>query len=113
MNAPEAKTEWSKFLKFFTEQNIGRPTRLGVFERNGDNVADYWLQSGGALLGVDLDASKERFSIQIIVGEMEHVVVEPQQLRIILSRSGEEDGLDITEANGSTTILRFELAATE
>lgn len=110
MNAPQTKHEheWSKYLKFFTEQNIGRPTRLGVFERNGDSIADYWLECGGELLGVDMDKSADRVSIQVLIGELHHVVDEPQQVKFILSRSGEEDGFDITDADGRTTVLRFE-----
>lgn len=109
MNAPEIKHEWSKYLKFFTAQNSGRPTRLGVFERDGDTVIDYWLENGGALIGVDLDASNDHMSIQILVGEMEHFVAEPSEIKFILSRSREEDGIDITDTKGRTTILRFEL----
>ena len=110
MNAPQTEHEWSKYLKFFSEQNIGRPTRLGVFERNGDSIADYWLESGGKLLGVDLDTSADQASIQILIGELEHIVIEPQQAKFILSRSGDEDGFDITDAGGRTTVLRFETA---
>lgn len=100
-------------MQFYTDLNSGRPTRLGVFERNGDSVADYWLQSGGAFQGIDIDTSGGQMSIQIMVGEMEHVVNDPQQLKFLLSRSREEDGFDITESNGRTTVLRFELAGAE
>jgi hypothetical protein len=110
MNAPQLKHEWSKYLKFFSEQNAGRPTRLGVFERNGDSIADYWLESGGKLLGVDIDKSGDRTKLQILIGEMEHIVNEPQQVKFILSRSGDEDGFNITDSEGGTTVLRFETA---
>lgn len=113
MNTPETKLEWAKYLKFFTEHNIGRPTRLGLFERIGDTVIDYWLENGLAFIGVDIDPSEDSGSIQIFVGEMEHVIREPQQIKFILSRSGAEDGIDITGGDGRTTILRFEVANTD
>lgn len=110
MNAPQTEHEWSKYLKFFSEQNAARPTRLGVFERSGDSIADYWLESGGRFLGVDIDSSTSPLSIQILIDDMEHIVTEPQQVKFILSRSGEEDGFNITDAEGRTTVLRFETA---
>ncbi|MBK6724589.1 MAG: DUF5335 family protein [Acidobacteria bacterium] len=113
MNAPKRHGEWSKFLQFFTEQNRGRPTRLGVFERNGDSVIDYWIESGLVFIGVDIDPSTDSVTIQVLIGEMEHVVSEPQQIKFILSRSGDEDGIDITDSNGRTTVLRFEVAKTD
>jgi hypothetical protein len=113
MKTPEMKLEWAKYLKFFTEQNRGRPTRLGVFERDGDIVIDYWLESGLAFIGADLDPSSESVSIQILIGEMEHVVSESQQLKFVLSRSGDEDGIDITDSHGRTTVLRFEVTNTD
>jgi hypothetical protein len=113
MNKPKIDQEWSKYLKFFSEQNIGRRTRLGVFERDGDVVSDYWLESGEAFAGVDIDTSGSRRAIQILVGEMEHAVVDPQVCKFILTCSGEEDGLDITDLEGRTTVLRFEIASNE
>lgn len=112
MNAPQTEHEWNKYLKFFSEQNVGRPTRLGVFERTGDSIADYWLESGGKLIGVDLDTAADKLSVQILIGELEHIVTEPQQVQFILSRSGDEDGFNITDAEGRTTVLRFETAST-
>jgi len=110
MNALETKDEWSKYLRFFTEQNKGRPTRLGVFERDGENVVDYWLESGLEFTGMDIDFSNACKSIQILVGELEHVVKDSQQIKFVLSRFGDEDGVDITDADGRTTVLRFEIA---
>lgn len=110
MSAPQTEHEWSKYLKFFSEQNLGRPTRLGVFEREGDNLTDYWLESGSQLLGVDLNTGREQMSVQILVGELAHLVDNPREIKFILSRSGEEDGIDITDVDARTTVLRFETA---
>lgn len=109
MNEQSMQNQWSKYLRFFTEQNSGRLTRLGVFERDGDNVTDYWLESGLAFLGIDIDHSSSKVTIQILLGNLEHSVVEPRHIKFVLGRSGDEDGIDITDAEGRTTVLRFEI----
>lgn len=100
--------EWTKFLKFFTEQNAGRPTRLAIFERNGDAVNDYWLENGLPLTGIDVDTKDELPSVQIIVDSFTHEVKDAVNLIFRFSVKGDEDGIDITNAVGQTTILRFE-----
>ena len=98
------KHEWADFLKFFSEKFEGRPTRLGVFE-NGN---DYWLESGLPFVGADIDTKDVRPAIQIMLGELTHSVPDVKAMQFKFTESGEEDGLDLTSADGKTTILRFE-----
>lgn len=112
MTTSTMTSEWAKYLDFFTEQNTGRPTRLGVFEQSGDTMIDYWLESGLPFTGVDIDSTSDGVFILLLVGEMEHVIKQPHEIKFILSRSGDEDGIDITDSNGQTTVLRFEGANT-
>lgn len=104
----EQEIEWTKFLKFFTEQNEGRPTRLGVFECDGDKVNDYWLEAGLPLTGIDVDTKDERPSVQIIVENFTHEVKDAVNLVFRLGLNGDEDGIDISSADRKTTVLRFE-----
>ena len=91
------------FLQFYGKENYGRPTRLCVFE--GGN--DYWIEDGLPLNGVDFD--KHGNSVQIMLGdELTHVIKEVKNIKISFSASGLNDGLDITDAEGKTTVLRFE-----
>jgi Family of unknown function (DUF5335) len=99
---------WKKYTKFFSEQNAGRSTRIGVFDRDGDVVTDYWLESGLPLTGIDMETRDERVSVQIIVGKLTHEVNDAIKLVFPFSHSGDEDGIDICTADGGTTILRFE-----
>jgi hypothetical protein len=108
MNAAIKQHEWTKFLKFFSDENNGRPTRLGVFEPKHNALTDYWLESGLPLLGVDIDTRDERPAIQITVGNFTHDATNAVKLEFQFSLSGEEDGLDITDVEGRTTVLRFE-----
>lgn len=114
MTTSTMTSEWAKYLEFFTEQNTGRPTRLGVFEQSGDSMIDYWLESGLPFTAVDIDSTSDGVStsILLLVGEMEHVIKQPHEIKFILSRAGDEDGIDITDSRGRTTVLRFEGANT-
>lgn len=108
MSAVKKQHEWAKFLEFFSEQNAGRPTRIGVFETVGDTVNDYWLEDGLPLVGIDMDTSSKQPSIQIIVGSMTHEVKHVLKVVFRLGINGDEDGIDVVNTEGQTTILRFE-----
>ncbi len=104
-NTPIKQIAWAKFLKFYSEQNSGRLTRVGVF----DNGTDYWLEDGLPLSGVDFDGHGESVSIEIMLGEnMTHVIRDVQKVKVSFSFEGSSDGMDITNSEGKTTILRFE-----
>ena len=93
----------ARFLQFYSKENSGRPTRLGVF----DNENDYWIEDGILLGGIDFD--KHGDSIEIMLGDvMTHTVKNVKMIKISFSLNGVNDGLDITDSEGKTTILRFE-----
>ena len=101
---------WTKLLQFYGEQNRGRLTRVGVFE--GGN--DYWLEDGLPLAGIDVDAKDDVLTVDIILGDQvrgskhfAHSVRNAQKLVMHLSHD-QGDGIDITDAEGKTLILRFE-----
>ena len=108
MNAAATQHEWSKYMRFFTDNNTGRLTRLGVFEKQGSTVNDYWLENGLPFHGLDVDTHKELPSVQISVGELCHEVDNAIDLIFHFSASGDEDGVDIKCGDGNTTVLRFE-----
>jgi hypothetical protein len=117
MNTAAKQHNWSAFLKFFSQQNHLRPTRIGVFEQVRDTTTDYWLEDGLPLAGIDVDTRGEDApTVEIMLGDnakagsrhMTHIVKRAQTARIILSADGEDDGLEIKDAEGKTTFLRFE-----
>jgi len=108
MNAATQQHNWTSFLKFYTEQNKGRATRLGVFENQSDRFSDYWLENGLPLVGIDVDTHGEMPVIEIMLGNFTHTIREAKNIKILLSFDGDEDGLDLTDAESRTTILRFE-----
>ena len=115
MDAAAKQHNWSVFLKHFSEQNQNRMTRIGVYEGEPGEMSDYWLEDGLPLAGVDVDThSKDAPVIEIMLGDraddsrhLTHTVHNTRFVRIVLSASGEADGLDIENFEG-TTILRFE-----
>lgn len=105
-----AKTQhcWETFLKFYSEQNKGRKTRLGVFEREGNVVTDYWIEDGLPLLGIDIEPADGLPAIEVLLEGYSHSIDAARSLHVHFSHDAEEDGLDITDDHGKTTILRFE-----
>jgi hypothetical protein len=110
MNATKTQHRWATFLKFYTEQNEGRTTRLGVFESAADVVNDYWIEDGLPLSGIDVDVNGELPAIEIMLGSYTHSVSDVRSLKVHYSLEGNEDGVDITGNDGNTTVLRFENA---
>ncbi len=105
MDATTKQHSWTSFLKYYGEQNNNRPTRLGVFE-NGN---DFWIEDGLPLHGVDVDAHGEMPTVEIMLGdEFTHTIKNARNVKITFSLDETNDGLDITDAEGKTTILRFE-----
>ena len=101
-------SNWQQFLKFYTDQNTGRPTRLGVFELNKDVVNDYWLEDGLPLIAIGIEPAASDNSVEIMVGDMTHVIEGAIKLTAHFTSSGFEDGLDILDRHSRVTILRFE-----
>lgn len=104
MNMVKRELYWSKFLKDFSEQNGNRPSRLGVFEDGND----YWIEDGLPFTGIDMDTHSERPTIEIMLKDFTHTVKNVRNLKMYLSLDGDDDGLDITDVEDKTTILRFE-----
>jgi hypothetical protein len=109
--------EWLGFIEVFNKANVGRPTRIGVFANEPESIVDYWLESGLPLQGVDIDADREGpETLQIVLGgngkpssrNFTHIVKDPLFLKFTLSVTGQSEGLEISDAEGNTTMLRFE-----
>lgn len=103
----EAKKQhtWAHFLNYYGEQNNNRPTRLGVFEDGND----FWIEDGLPLTVLDVDTHGEIPKVEIMLGDdFTHAIKDAKNVKITFSLDENKDGLDITDAEGKTTILRFE-----
>ncbi|HSK70405.1 MAG TPA: DUF5335 family protein [Pyrinomonadaceae bacterium] len=117
MNAAAKQHNWTTFLKVFSEQNLMRPTRIGVFEGEPDLMTDYWIENGLPLTGIAVDRQNgDGATVEIMLGDgtkadsrhMTHVVNGAWTIKIILSADAESDGLVIEDAERRMTVLRFE-----
>ena len=114
-NATAAKSAWTDFLKLFGEQNHLRPTRLGVFVREGDVLQDYWIEDGLPLSGIALEMNgADAPTIEIMLGDKAdaahytHSIKKARQIKFELTLNAENDGIEITDAEGKITVLRLE-----
>ncbi len=116
-NATAAKSTWTDFLKLFGTQNHLRPTRLGVFVREGESLHDYWIEDGLPLLGIALEMNGESApTIEIMLGDKSaaadghytHAIKNVRQIKFELTLNAENDGLEIIDAEGKITVLRLE-----
>ena len=108
MNSVKTRHSWEVFLKFYSEQNKGSKTRRGVFEREGDVTNDYWIEDGLALVGIDLDPNGELPTVEILLEGYSHSISGVRSLDVHYSQAAGDDGLDITDLLGKTTLFRFE-----
>jgi hypothetical protein len=108
MQTPEMHNDWSPYCQKFSEQNAGRSTRLGVFERKGSILHDYWLADGLPLRSISVERRPHSTSVFISIGEMNHQVERVDKLNFRFTAEGIEDGLDVIDVDGCTTVLRFE-----
>ena len=108
MNAPIQQADWSNFLKYYSEANKDRPTRIGLFEKIADVTDDYWIEDGLPLCDIGLDLKNGTPVIEIMLEGYTHVVRGVRKIRPTYSIDGSEDGLDLIGPGETTTILRFE-----
>jgi len=110
------QSSWKRELATFNKRNEQRPTRLEVLEPGRKAESDFWLEDGLKFQGIDLDTSgNSDVSLEIMlqdpVGEsrnhMTHNVTGVRRVEFE-SLDGRDEGLEIEDASGAVTILRFE-----
>jgi len=107
MNTKQMQHRWRAQLTIFSEENLGRPTRLGVFEPATEGMMDYWLENGLALREVVLEEHNGSRSIEIILDGFTHTIRQAKRLELLFGDEP-EDGLNVIDAYGRTSVLRFE-----
>lgn len=116
MSVEVNKKGWARILKFFSDQNKGRLTQLGVFERERDETTDKWIESGLPLVGIDADTHDSNAEVEIMLGDAlqkdarhyTHNIQNARHVRLHFSPDGSRDTVKIEDAEGRTTVLRFE-----
>ena len=107
---------WQSDLAAFGKRNNMRPTRLEVLGPAGEIEADFWLEDGLLLTGLDLDTDGERGTcVEIMLqapsasskNHMTHTVAGLKRL-VLETTDGHDGGLELEDEEGSVTIMHFE-----
>lgn len=114
----QAKTqiEWTRFLDLFLARNSGRATRLGVFVEEQRGTQDFWIEDGLPLTAVTVEPRGDRTDVELLFGKKEmpaetqltHIVNDARSLKLELGLTRESDCLELTDAEGQHSVLRFE-----
>jgi hypothetical protein len=108
MVATNLDKDWTKFLDPFVKHNLSRPTRLGVFQPDAAGMIDYWIESGLPFRGIDIEHRGDDVRVLIIFQKLTHEIDNVATIGIRLSVNDDDEGIDVTERNGTVTVLRFE-----
>jgi hypothetical protein len=109
IDASSLKTD----LIAFGARNNLRPTRLEVLGPTKDVASDFWLEDGLLLSGIDLDLDvKSGPYIEIMLqsntqDHMTHSIAAVKRVELE-TNEGVDDSLEIEDAAGTVTIMRFE-----
>ena len=106
--ASKHQLNWMRQLEVFNEVYMGRLTRLGVFEQANGGRDDLWIEDGLPFQGIDVDLRDEPPGMEIMLGKYTHNIDNVRRLELHFSLDGSDDGLNVTDHAGKTTILRFE-----
>lgn len=98
---------WAAFLRDYSARNKGRPTRIGVFETSDGATNDYWIEDGLPLVALDAHHNNGKTSVDVFVGDYTHSIDVADKL-VHIDDDEKDAGLDILDAHGNTTVIRFE-----
>jgi hypothetical protein len=107
---------WQSDLAAFGKRNNLRPTRLEVLGGAGEVEADFWLEDGLLLAGIDLDPDGERGTyVEIMLqapstsnkNHVTHTVAGVKRLQLETT-DGRDKALEIEDGEGRVTIMHFE-----
>ena len=107
MNTVIDSKTWPEFLRDYSKRNEDRPTRLGVFEYHNGAADDFWIEDGLPLMGLAAYSNKGAMHVDIMLKDYTHPIDGVERIVNVVGDSVEE-GLDISDTDGRTTMLRFE-----
>lgn len=107
MNRVINETDWTDFLKGYSSRNEFRPTRLGVFVSSEGNANDFWIEDGLPLVALDAYSHKDKMCVDILFDNYTHQIDGVARI-VDIEGEGTDQGLDICDVKGRTTLLRFE-----
>ncbi len=107
MNEEIEETRWPIFLREYSNRNQGRPTRLGVFGTSNGAANDYWIHDGVPVVALDAYSKNGNTTVDLFFHNYTHSIDGAAKV-VHVEGDEKDDGLDISDAEGKTTVLRFE-----
>lgn len=110
------RSVWINYFDEFSRRNYSRSTRLEVFGKNGAQVEECGL----SFAGISLERGNGAPNIEIMLGDYDpvapghltRVIVNVQDIRPKRGLDGSDEALAIVDAQGETSLLRFEAKPT-
>jgi hypothetical protein len=81
---------------------------LGVFEPSEAGVNDFWLENGLPFRGVSFEEREGKVSAEILLEGFTHYVENAGRVELIYGTNDTDDGLNVVDTDGRTSVLRFE-----
>jgi len=113
MNTEEIpRDEWIQFLDEFTREHQGWPVNVEVLD---EELGAQTQVRDAPLQGISADVRPAgNHNVSIIVGEeqnpsLTHIVPNTRHVRVARSEDGDDEALEIEAADGSRTLVRFQL----
>jgi Family of unknown function (DUF5335) len=106
------RSVWINYFNEFTRRNQSRPTRLEIFRGLGVQEEERGLP----FAGISLERGNGSPSIEImfsdgddvVSGHLTHVIANVQEITPKRGSDGRDEALQIINAQGETSLLRFE-----
>jgi len=110
------REQWAAFFNTFSKVNQARPTRLEVFGELGAQEEERHLPLNGISFE---DVGEGAPKLEILLGgqapsdarHLTHTVTRVQHVAAKVSQDGRDEALEIQDAEGTKTLLRFESPA--
>jgi hypothetical protein len=109
MNIEIKREDWNKFFDSLSKRRYEWMIEIEVISPDsGDQI----LSNGLPLNGITLETSGDKTSVDISVGEnaehhQTHTIVDPMRVAFLPDEGEHPDVLDIEEANGTKTLIKF------
>lgn len=109
MNEKFDHVDWVNYFNEFTKRNLSRPTKLEVFGEAGAQEEE----RGMPFTGISIEQRDGNPRVEIMLGDVRarhltHVVSNVHQITPKLGLDGRDEALEIVNAEGETSLLRFE-----
>ncbi len=109
MKSELKKEDWGRFFDTLSKRRYEWLTEIEVV---GENLGDQTLSKGLPLNGITVETVGDRTSIEISVGESSghhqtHTIIDSVRVAFLAGDDFRGDVVDIEEADGTKTLIRF------